>query len=63
MRILPLLFALLAGPALAHEFWLEPTSYMVPEDGRIEAQIVNGQHFEGVKLAYIAPRIVHFAIL
>jgi len=67
MRMFPLLFALLAGPAFGpafgHEFWLEPTFYSVPLDGSLEAQIVNGQHFEGIKLAYIAPRIVRFSIL
>lgn len=60
MRKFALLLALLAGPATAHEFWLEPTSYQVPIDGRLTANIVNGQYFEGVILPYVSQRITHF---
>lgn len=31
-------------------------------DGRLEAHIVNGQNFEGVKLAYIPQRIANFVV-
>jgi hypothetical protein len=62
MRALALCLALVAGPALSHEFWLEPLAYQVPADGRLEANIVNGQFFEGIKLAYVPQRIARFAI-
>jgi len=60
MRKFALIFALLAGPVSAHEFWLEPTAYQVPSDGRLVANIVNGQNFEGVILPYVPQRFEHF---
>lgn len=60
MRKLALIFAILAAPVSAHEFWIEPTAYQVPEDGRLTGNIVNGQDFEGVILPYIPQRFVHF---
>ncbi len=62
MRTFALVFALLSGPASAHEFWLEPLAYQVPADGRLEAEIVNGQFFDGVKLAYIPRRIANYVV-
>lgn len=68
MRILAVCLALLAAPVAAivptsgaaHEFWLEPTAYQVPGDGSLEAHIVNGQFFAGLKLPYIPNRIRRF---
>ena len=60
MRALIFLFSLLAGSVSAHEFWLEPLAYQVPSDGRLEAEIVNGQDFEGVELSYLPQRFVRF---
>jgi len=60
MRKFALLVALLAGPVSAHEFWLEPTVYQVPTDGRLTANIVNGQNFEGVILPFVPQRFTHF---
>lgn len=60
MRKFALLLALLAGPVTAHEFWIEPTQYQVPTDGRLTANIVNGQNFEGVILPFIPQRFTHF---
>ncbi len=62
MRALALFLALISGPVAAHEFWLEPLAYQVPADGRLEAEIVNGQFFEGLKLAYIPQRIVSYVV-
>ena len=56
-----LFIGLLAGPAAAHEFWLEPTAYQVASEGRLEANIVNGQFFEGVILPYVPQRFAHFS--
>ena len=63
MRILALLFSVMAGPVLAHEFWLEPTHYQIAVDGSVEANIVNGQEFEGVPLAFFPRSIEHFVIV
>ena len=60
MRALVLAFSVLATPLAAHEFWLEPLAYQVAADGRLEAEIVNGQYFEGAKLSYLPQRFVRF---
>lgn len=62
MRILALILALIAVPAAAHEFWIEPLDYQVAADGRLEGNIVNGQEFAGAKLAYLPQRFVNFVI-
>ena len=60
MRSLALVLSLVAFPATAHEFWIEPWAYEVPADGTVQADIVNGEAFEGTRLAYIPQRFAHF---
>lgn len=60
MRKIALLIGLLAGPATAHEFWLEPTAYQVAVDDKLTANIVNGQDFSGIILPYVPQRFAHF---
>ena len=62
MRRLALILSLLAAPAAAHEFWIEPLAYQVEADGSLEANIVNGQEFAGSKLAYLPQRFVNFVL-
>lgn len=62
MRILALVLSLLSAPLAAHEFWIEPDAYQVPTDGRLEANLVNGQEFEGVKLSFLPQRFANFVI-
>lgn len=62
MRILALVLSFISAPLWAHEFWLEPQSYQIPADGRLVADIVNGQDFGGSKLAYIPRRFEHFVM-
>lgn len=62
MRILSFILALAASPALAHEFWLEPLDYQIASEGRLEADLVNGQEFTGVKLPYLPQRFVNFVV-
>lgn len=62
MRILTLVFSLLAAPVAAHEFWIEPLAYQVETDASLEANIVNGQEFAGGKLAYLPQRFVNFML-
>ncbi|MEX0347592.1 MAG: DUF4198 domain-containing protein [Rhizobiaceae bacterium] len=63
MRILLLVFLLAVSPAAAHEFWLAPLAYQPAADSRIEAHIVNGEKFEGIKLAYIPRKFKSFVIV
>lgn len=60
MRKLAFILGLLAAPAAAHEFWLEPLAYQVEADGNLTAHIVNGQDFKGVKLPFVPQRFAHF---
>ena len=62
MRILAFILALAATPVAAHEFWLEPLEYQVAPDGKLEADIVNGQQFTGVKLPYLPQQFVNFVV-
>ncbi|KJZ20164.1 DUF4198 domain-containing protein [Loktanella sp. S4079] len=60
MRIFAFLFSVIAMPAVAHEFWLEPIAYQIDPDGSLEAHIVNGQNFVGTRQVYLPQRLVHF---
>ena len=62
MRCLALIFSLIAAPVAAHEFWIEPVEYQVSAETNLEANIVNGQEFEGVTLSYLPQRFVNFAL-
>ena len=62
MRILALVLSLFASPAVAHEFWIEPLAYQVEADGRLEANLVNGQDFAGVKIPYLPRGIANFVV-
>lgn len=64
MRRLAVILALIASPLAAHEFWIEPQEYQIERDGRLRAQLVNGQNFDGVELSYLPQRFrffMHFA--
>lgn len=60
MRLLALVFAFVAAPLAAHEYWIEPQAYQIPANGQLVADLVNGEEFKGSKLAYIPQRFVHF---
>ena len=60
MRSLLFVFALLSSPAMAHELWLEPLDYVVPNEGRLVANIVNGESFDGANLVYLPSRIARY---
>lgn len=62
MRIFAILLSFVALPAAAHEFWLEPTDYQIEQDGRLEADIVNGMDFGGSKLVFFPQRFEHFIV-
>lgn len=61
MRILATLFAILTAlPAQSHEFWIEPLAYQIEPDGQLQAELLNGQEFEGTQLAYLPQRFELF---
>ena len=60
MRSLLSVLALLSTPAMAHELWLEPLDYVVPNEGRLVANIVNGEDFDGANLVYLPSRIARY---
>lgn len=60
MRLLTLLFAIAAAPAAAHEFWIEPESYIVDAENIMTADLVNGQDFSGGRQPYLSQRFVKF---
>ena len=62
MRILPLLLVL-ATPVTAHELWIEPLDWQPLAEGRLEADLVNGQNFEGLKLSYLPKWFSRFEIV
>lgn len=52
----------LAGPAAAHELWLAPLDHVVPPDGMLQAEIVNGEEFEGPRMAYLPGRVARYEV-
>lgn len=67
MRILTALTALafmfpVPSALIAHEFWIEPLSFQIETDGRMQGKLVNGQEFEGVELAYLTQRFDLFRV-
>ncbi len=60
MRLFAIVFALLSTPLVAHEFWIEPQAYQVAPDGRMIADVVNGQEFAGNRQPYLPQRFAHF---
>lgn len=62
MRVLAFILCLIGQPLMAHEFWIEPKAYQIPANGQLAADLVNGQEFEGIRLAYIPRNFVNFAL-
>ncbi len=62
MRVLPLLL-LLATPISAHELWIEPLDWTPAVDGKLEANLVNGQNFDGLTLSYLPKWFSRFDVV
>ncbi|MBC7572047.1 MAG: DUF4198 domain-containing protein [Spirosoma sp.] len=62
MKKFPLVigFCVLAGLALAHEFWLEPSQYVVRTGARINIQVMVGESFDGERSEGVKNRIVQY---
>ena len=52
-----------AGPALGHEFWIEPEDFTPDSGAPVVAQLKNGQEFLGNTLSYFGPRITRFDMI
>jgi hypothetical protein len=51
---------LLALPAKAHEYWIEPTAYVIPGNGTVIASLFNGQNFEGTEFPFLPQAFKRF---
>lgn len=59
----PLLSGLMSGPAMAHEFWLEPQDYSVAVGEEIVADLRNGQDFKGGAYPYVDEYFTRFDVI
>jgi hypothetical protein len=57
-----LCLALVAGPVMSHEFWLEPLAYQIEPGRRLTAELINGELFAGDKVPFIPQRIVSYVV-
>lgn len=62
MRLLPLMLVL-ATPVGAHELWIEPSNWRPAATGQLDADLVNGEFFEGVDLALLKSWYSRFEIV
>jgi uncharacterized GH25 family protein len=51
-----------AGPAAAHEYWLQPSRYTAAPGDTVRVQAFAGTGFRGEAKPYAAPRVVHFRL-
>ncbi len=64
LRILGILpVFVVALPAHTHEFWLEPLDYQIAPDGMVQAELVNGEFFEGSRLSYLPQSFERFEMV
>ncbi len=54
------LISMISLPVQAHEFWIEPLDYLIAPQATLEGNLVNGQEFEGARVAYFPDRIAAF---
>lgn len=60
LRLSILLAVFGVGPALSHEFWIEPTEYQVESGAPVLADLKNGENFKGTTLAWFDNRFTRF---
>ncbi len=63
LRLAALCAALLAGPAAAHEVWIDPEAWSVAPGEDLRAAIRNGQEFEGSSLPWLPRRVVRAEVI
>lgn len=57
---LKFLLLIAALPAQSHELWIEPLEWQADPGEQLQANLINGEGFEGVVQPYLANRIVLF---
>lgn len=62
LRYLAIALILSTGPALAHEFWLEPLDFQIPSGAPLKAHIKVGEYFKGNTYAYLPGRFERFEL-
>jgi uncharacterized GH25 family protein len=62
-RALILLGLLVAGPVLAHDFWIEPSTFRPAPGGRVAVRLRVGQGFQGDPVPREPQRIERFAAI
>ena len=62
MRVITVCLALLSTPVAAHEFWIEPLDWQIAADDMVRADLVNGDHFEGIRYALLPQRFESFTL-
>lgn len=58
-----LLSGLWAGPAVSHEFWIEPERFQVETGAPLSAQLRNGERFKGSAVPYFPERTARFELI
>jgi hypothetical protein len=61
-RIITLALLLLAWPASAHEYWIEPKTYLFAPQENITAGLFNGQNFQGFEGSYFEKNFRRFEL-
>lgn len=56
-------FCLWGGLASAHEFWISPEAYVIPDGGQIQAQLRVGQEFSGAGYAFNPRNFTRFELV
>ncbi|RFP64754.1 DUF4198 domain-containing protein [Hymenobacter lapidiphilus] len=59
-RLLPILLLLATTAALAHEFWIEPTRFVVAPGTRVHLRRFSGEDFQGEAWAGRSSRLIFF---
>lgn len=62
-RLFAAMLCVLPVTATAHEFWIEPLSYQVDANHRLQAQFKNGQEFKGNSLSFFDRSSERFDII
>ena len=62
MRFVALCLSVAAIEASAHELWIEPIEYQISVETTLQANLVNGESFEGVNLSYLPRNFSDFVM-
>ena len=60
IRLLPLLFTLVAGPLAGHDFWIEPSSFAPAPGGDVTVRLLVGERLAGDAVPRRASRVREF---